>query len=670
LVRPIKNLSGSIATGDSGHFGTNDLDQINNLLTGQDQGGSDPLTLNTLSTFRNQKLALRNPANTFTSTVINPAVTANSNFQFNTPYDYYIFIDPDDGNKIKARNGRTGAIDPAGVHATNADVVIQYAIDQLSVGSTGSGLWTGGKYGSIFVGPGTFTFHTAVILKSNIAIIGSGRWSTKFTWPDNLLLGNHNQDMFKSSQWDTATALSTVTASTSGDTGVILKDFEIYGNWKNNIISPANTATSTLVAGIETATCGPGNDSWGHGIAFWGYSLHCENLFVHGCPGAGIIIQNNNSTGVFPQGGFAYPLGTGTQGYDTNSYFTNVRCWANGRQGLLLRAPSYVYNYWSYWNGEAGLDVQNSANFFASFSWIDGIECFIDGVNHGDGTSRVYDPLGFEVRIAAGCWLSNAWIEAPSGMGDCLMIGVNGTGGGTGYQINGGAELHGNALRIDSVRSSGIFLSANYCDIDNAFVFGGTDGTTKYTDITPMTISGSSIYNNVELAWTGFVDNALSTTNGVVLLGSPSVPIWGNNLRLFSINNTYALDNENANNHNVINATVLDLTTGTKKFLKPGGVAFSTNTKVTVDGVTSNAGIMSHNGGTATLTGNGTTTVFNIPHLLFAAPTVATVRPKNAAAVTAGVPFVTADATNVIVNWTTAPPTSTMTFWWDARVTP
>src|SRR6266496_254299 len=151
--------------GDATHWGSDDTDFINQLLTAGDQSATAPVDMNTIWKFRNQKLKLANPLNTFSSTVINPTVTADANFQFNIPFDYYIFIDPDDSNIIKCRNGRTGAI--VSTHATNADVPIKYAQDQLTSG------------GAIFIGPGTFNIAAKLTFSNNIHIVGSGRKNTK-----------------------------------------------------------------------------------------------------------------------------------------------------------------------------------------------------------------------------------------------------------------------------------------------------------------------------------------------------------------------------------------------------------------------------------------------------------------------------------------------------------
>ena len=99
-------------------------------------------------------------------------------------YDFYVYIDRDEQGKIKARNNRTGLIQST--HATNANVPIQAAIDYLSKNSTQTtttgpmlNLWTGGRYGSVYIGPGTYNIANSVVAKSNITIQGAGMWNTQ-----------------------------------------------------------------------------------------------------------------------------------------------------------------------------------------------------------------------------------------------------------------------------------------------------------------------------------------------------------------------------------------------------------------------------------------------------------------------------------------------------------
>jgi hypothetical protein len=74
------------------------------------------------------------------------------------------------------------------------------------------------------------------------------------------------------------------------------------------------------------------------------------------------------------------------------------------------------------------------------------------------------------------------------------------------------------------------------------------------------------------------------------------------------------------------------------------------------------------NGGTSTFSGNGTVTQFTIPHGLVQAPTKVSVTPASANA--SGSFYVTFDATNIYVNYATAPPagTNNVVLSWEAEV--
>ncbi len=91
-------------------------------------------------------------------------LTGQSYPSLNAYPDYYIFIDINDSNIIKARNQKTGVIDSS--HATNADVVLQSCLNALSSG------------GTIFIGVGTFNNFLLVSTANAVNIIGSGRGNT------------------------------------------------------------------------------------------------------------------------------------------------------------------------------------------------------------------------------------------------------------------------------------------------------------------------------------------------------------------------------------------------------------------------------------------------------------------------------------------------------------
>jgi hypothetical protein len=65
----------SPSAGDAQHVGGLDWNKINNYLSGTDT--TDPAIINTTTTFRDSKLLIRNPANTFSYTIAAAAI-ANS----------------------------------------------------------------------------------------------------------------------------------------------------------------------------------------------------------------------------------------------------------------------------------------------------------------------------------------------------------------------------------------------------------------------------------------------------------------------------------------------------------------------------------------------------------------------------------------------------------------
>jgi hypothetical protein len=85
-------------------------------------------------------------------------------FQANYYPDYYIFIDPTDRNKIKAKNVRTRRIQFT--HRSHADVVLQACCDALSAG------------GTVYIGPGTFNTFANVSTPNSVNIIGDRRGKT------------------------------------------------------------------------------------------------------------------------------------------------------------------------------------------------------------------------------------------------------------------------------------------------------------------------------------------------------------------------------------------------------------------------------------------------------------------------------------------------------------
>jgi hypothetical protein len=84
--------------------------------------------------------------------------------------------------------------------------------------------------------------------------------------------------------------------------------------------------------------------------------------------------------------------------------------------------------------------------------------------------------------------------------------------------------------------------------------------------------------------------------------------------------------------------------------------------------VKNNIGYVTENSGTATFSGNGSQTTFTIAHGLAGTPNVVNVTPASNDA--KGSFYVTVDATNIYVNYATAPPSGTnnVVLYWSASV--
>jgi hypothetical protein len=89
-----RRVLGIADAGDSTHFGTDDIDFINQLLTATDQSSTAAVDMATTWKFRNTKEQLANPANTFNYIVNTSAITANRNVTYPllTADDTYLFL--------------------------------------------------------------------------------------------------------------------------------------------------------------------------------------------------------------------------------------------------------------------------------------------------------------------------------------------------------------------------------------------------------------------------------------------------------------------------------------------------------------------------------------------------------------------------------------------------
>jgi len=77
-----RRVLGIADAGDSTHFGTDDVDFINLLLTGSDQSSTASVDMATTWKFRNQRAKHANPGNTFNYIVNTSAITADRNVSY------------------------------------------------------------------------------------------------------------------------------------------------------------------------------------------------------------------------------------------------------------------------------------------------------------------------------------------------------------------------------------------------------------------------------------------------------------------------------------------------------------------------------------------------------------------------------------------------------------
>jgi hypothetical protein len=122
--------------GTTDQIGGNDWDKLADYFNNTDV--SETPTINNDTLYRQDKLQIRNSANTFGHKVRSAATAARTItypdsdvLLSQTPrqaYKYYIYLDSSD-NKFKAKNGVTGAIDYISTDATDAQPVIQSAIN-------------------------------------------------------------------------------------------------------------------------------------------------------------------------------------------------------------------------------------------------------------------------------------------------------------------------------------------------------------------------------------------------------------------------------------------------------------------------------------------------------------------------------------------------------------
>jgi len=244
-------------------------------------GDSDVQNITGAKTWMDQTFKLRNPANTFTLTQVNPAITANYNTELESPFSYIIYLS---GSTCKRMNMVTRAIEASG---TTHDVIIQGAIDALGNNS--------GK--SIFIKNGLYTL-TASLNDTSI----NGYYN---------LIGESNGTQLRPS--------GDVPAIIVSKNYVNLQDIQFTHN------QPAYTSSLLQIRDPSNATT----------------TTRC-NFYDFGHKAGSGIGVSNQSTGTFLgmlrhtftacevygfNNAILAEVTAGTNNWITNLAFTNIRCW-------------------------------------------------------------------------------------------------------------------------------------------------------------------------------------------------------------------------------------------------------------------------------------------------------------------------------------------------------
>lgn len=75
----VRKVAGNSDPGNSAEFGGDDIDYINQYLTGVDQSAIDPVSIATTTIFSSTKLQINNPTNTYQYVIVAPSIVGDRN---------------------------------------------------------------------------------------------------------------------------------------------------------------------------------------------------------------------------------------------------------------------------------------------------------------------------------------------------------------------------------------------------------------------------------------------------------------------------------------------------------------------------------------------------------------------------------------------------------------
>jgi parallel beta-helix repeat protein len=596
----IKKVVNSDA-GDADHVGGNDWDALDNYFDDIDITG--PAKVNTATRYRDQKLVLRNPADTFSLTYRNPALSANKDFRFYEPYSYLIYVE---GANTYCKNGLTGAIETSAVNSA-ATPVAQYALDNLTIGRTQ-------KEAIKFVGNFIFT---------NLSI------------PSYTYLDFRNAYV---KQQNSSNVNFLINSDTSGGNTQI----EIAGG-----IIDGNKALQTADGANYNTRCA---------INF----SKVTDSHIHD-----VYNVNSNSSGIF--------IGESTNvKINNNSIITPRACGiradatsASTPGSFISATNNYMYN--------------NPENFLAVCTTTDvlfaGNLCDINGTNGVNCTAPRQHILNNTIKLCDRGGITLGAEATPFGAGDhseiignlvwdCKGGGIyTGVTQGGDYvtiknnKVKGHPTLQDNTTgRAFGIRARGSYIIIEGNQVWDWFRTGisvtGSNSTSSFDSRNLLSdrvmIKNNICVNNGNL---GATEATSYFKGGIALYGSSTETAYNTNHKIVG-NICY-----NNTDYGILIRNTTDTVVQDNDLVGNVIGPFSNVASNTTPKIKNNTGLLTEASGSSSQNGNGSTKVFNIAHGLSSAPTKYVASAGHADAV--GPFVVTADATNVIITYPTAPQTGT-----------
>jgi len=574
-------------------------------------GLSDVQTNTGLKIFLDTTLGLRNPSGTNTLTFHAPDISADIDYRFYEPYRYLLV---NEGTTIYAKNGITAGIDYSGSNTTAAAVttVIQNAIDHLTAGRT---------YKERVKLRGTFPITTLSIpsyccLDLTDAVLTQAN--------------STNLNMFINSD------------TSGGNTQIEVVGGNIDGNKAGQSLDsiPYNTRNAFNFTKVTDSSIHNSYIANANSSAV--YLKDCTNV---------VVSQNSLVTprklGIFSD---SSSLGASSFIWANNNYIANCSENFISSQGTtdMMMADNLCNT-----SGTTGINLNGDRNFvinnIVKGATFTGIATAIEGTY----TSHDSQILG------------NIVTECKTGGISCGTANLNHRLQIIGNKVKGatsGAATSARGLRLlhsqNSVVSGNLvwnWQSAGMTIEGYSGTIGGASRVAKKNIITDNIIwdngqyTSAGAHDRVGISLFGSVANGVNAdhtiSNNTVYDGGAGTQLYG--IRYVDTDNLVIQHNDLRNN----------ITTG---------IQVGTGNLTTL--VRRNLGYVTENSGSSSQSGNASTKVFNIAHGLAAVPTKYIVQPGSADAV--GPPYLTADATNLIVTFPTAPPTGTsnLVFRWLAEV--